>query len=427
MRTFNQLLRGAGIHPAEVSLLRHQTERGGRTPNWLWENDREGFYRYQSTQLDRPVFRNSRYWASFVSPSKHQTLFVGLFECAVRPDVVIDWDDPLGGGPVGDGKDKPYLYYQCTPIPQLSEWIGRLKIEWGNAQRQWTQYAANDDKSIAGGVQRRAPASAPNANSALAKTLSLLGFETRHRTQKLTMLEHAAGMIAYLKNDTTRYPMVIHPWYDAIADRLHSLPGVARDPDRVFYINSNMSAFPVYQDPSRATSSRYGIALEAKDAASLGRLILLLERYRTISTPSGDVIVGAGDNGTTERASYRLARIGQGKFRLDLNQAWNWRCALTGIELQELLRASHIKSWGDSDDGERLDPFNGLLLAAHVDALFDRHLISFSDEGRLLLSARLSETLLRRLAIDPVNARISGLDARHRVYLAHHRARMQLL
>jgi hypothetical protein len=73
------------------------------------------------------------------------------------------------------------------------------------------------------------------------------------------------------------------------------------------------------------------------------------------------------------------ARVGQGKFRADVMRLWGRgeKCPLTEIDVPELLIASHIKPWRDCDDSERLDPHNGILLAAHADKLFDRYLMSF--------------------------------------------------
>lgn len=71
-------------------------------------------------------------------------------------------------------------------------------------------------------------------------------------------------------------------------------------------------------------------------------------------------------------------------------------CRLTGIEDLRFLRASHIKPWADSTHSERVDGENGLLLAPHADLLFDRGWISFSSNGRLLISNSLpSEVQLR--------------------------------
>jgi hypothetical protein len=49
-----------------------------------------------------------------------------------------------------------------------------------------------------------------------------------------------------------------------------------------------------------------------------------------------------------------------------------------------VLRASHIKPWAKSTNRERLNAENGIMLAAHVDALFGRGLMSFADDRAML-------------------------------------------
>lgn len=84
------------------------------------------------------------------------------------------------------------------------------------------------------------------------------------------------------------------------------------------------------------------------------------------------------------------ARVGQGQFRKDLEKHFGGACAVTRIRLREVLRASHIIPWArPTTDEERLDPNNGLLLAAHLDALFDRHLITFEQNGAMRISPRI--------------------------------------
>jgi predicted restriction endonuclease len=82
-------------------------------------------------------------------------------------------------------------------------------------------------------------------------------------------------------------------------------------------------------------------------------------------------------------------RVGQDKFRASLEREWNGTCAVTGCGILQMLRASHIKPWETSTDLERLDSENGLLLTAHIDALFDEGLISFEDDGTMLLSRQI--------------------------------------
>jgi len=107
----------------------------------------------------------------------------------------------------------------------------------------------------------------------------------------------------------------------------------------------------------------------------------------------------------TQREALVQARIGQGRFRADVTRLWGKGevCALTGIALPELLIASHIKPWRESSNEERLDPANGLLLAAHADKLFDRHLLSFDMQRGDLRSviAPVAQSDVARLGLTP--------------------------
>jgi putative restriction endonuclease len=87
---------------------------------------------------------------------------------------------------------------------------------------------------------------------------------------------------------------------------------------------------------------------------------------------------------TTEAERLVIQRVGQDLFRQGLLDFWEGRCAITGLAVPELLRASHIKPWADcASDAERLDIHNGLLLAPHLDAAFDRGFITLADDGKV--------------------------------------------
>jgi len=101
---------------------------------------------------------------------------------------------------------------------------------------------------------------------------------------------------------------------------------------------------------------------------------------------------------TTKKALVD-ARIGQGKYQDSLERLWNGACAVTGCKIREILRASHIKAWKCATNEERLDAQNGLLLTANLDAAFERGLISFTENGNMLVSDRLSEAERTRLGI----------------------------
>lgn len=122
----------------------------------------------------------------------------------------------------------------------------------------------------------------------------------------------------------------------------------------------------------------------------------------------------------TEREAVIQARRGQGKFRFDLIAEWG-SCAITGCTHPDLLRASHIKPWRDSSNAERLSIDNGLLLSANLDAAFDKGLISFDDDGRILISARLSASDATAAGINS-GMRLRSLRLGNRPFLASHRA-----
>lgn len=82
----------------------------------------------------------------------------------------------------------------------------------------------------------------------------------------------------------------------------------------------------------------------------------------------------------------------QGYFKSRLTEIWGNRCAVTDVTELTLLRASHVRPWANSTHVERLSKHNGLLLSAHLDALFDRHLISFDEIGKIKISATLSRS-----------------------------------
>jgi putative restriction endonuclease len=116
-------------------------------------------------------------------------------------------------------------------------------------------------------------------------------------------------------------------------------------------------------------------------------------------------------------------RVGQQKFRDAMLDYWGGACAVTGVAVPDVLRASHAKPWAECvSDAERLDVFNGFLLVANLDALFDRFLISFDNAGRLLVSPRLSADNQTRLGLQP-DMGLRWLSDDHRVYLAWHRER----
>jgi putative restriction endonuclease len=114
-------------------------------------------------------------------------------------------------------------------------------------------------------------------------------------------------------------------------------------------------------------------------------------------------------------------RIGQNIFRNAMLDYWGGACAVTGIAIPEVLRASHAKPWKDcNSDAERLDVFNGFLLSANLDALFDRNLISFDQNGKILISPQLNQDQCKLLGLHP-DLHLRWLANQHLFYLDYHR------
>ncbi len=132
----------------------------------------------------------------------------------------------------------------------------------------------------------------------------------------------------------------------------------------------------------------------------------------------------AGLPRTTEAERLVIARVGQETFREALLDYWDGRCAITGLDVPELLRASHIRPWAHCDtDNKRLDVFNGLLLAPHLDAVFDKGFITISDEGQVIISETLGPAARQLLGLEKL-PQLARVEPQHRHYLGWHRQRV---
>ena len=161
--------------------------------------------------------------------------------------------------------------------------------------------------------------------------------------------------------------------------------------------------------------------------AEYGELYRLLGRVTELAKTAPDRLVEEFVAATqsmpesTEVERLVKQRVGQDIFRNALIAFWQGRCAVTGLAVVPLLRASHIKPWADCESNqERLDVFNGLLLAPHLDALFDGGWVTFDDAGRLVKSPLLDDAAMQLLGVTSEMKR-THLAADHRPYLEYHR------
>ena len=170
-------------------------------------------------------------------------------------------------------------------------------------------------------------------------------------------------------------------------------------------------------------------AASVRDIAALHRL---LRRAFQLSRTLPDALLHAFEKEianlprTTEAERLVVRRVGQDIFRRGLLEYWDGRCAITGLDVPDLLRASHIKPWADCDtDAERLDVYNGLLLAPHLDAAFDSGFITIAEDRTAVISDALSASARSALGFDG-SLKVRGLHAAHERYLPWHRTRIFL-
>lgn len=235
-----------------------------------------------------------------------------------------------------------------------------------------------------------------------------------HRAAYAIEYEGISGPF-YLKSIDTR-PLVVHPrWWTYLAET--SQKGISIG--NKLYKNSNLRKFPRLEGPEKEPC---GCTMDVFDTAALEAI--LAKTGATVSIVSAFSDVGEDDIEVlkeTERQALKLARIGQGEFRFRLMEVWNERCAVTGSNIQALLRASHIKPWRESNNSERLNPENGLLLMANLDAAFDAMLISFSDEGTMLFSKALRDNPHQLLGLKLGAALSRRPSAQQQNFLQYHR------
>lgn len=112
-------------------------------------------------------------------------------------------------------------------------------------------------------------------------------------------------------------------------------------------------------------------------------------------------------------------RVNQGEFRDRLLRRYS-KCCLCGVSDTQLLTASHIKPWAVSEPEEKLDVNNGFLMCPNHDKLFDKGLISFDDNGNILISETLASP--DRIFMNVNDKMHISLTEKNKVFLEYHRS-----
>ena len=121
----------------------------------------------------------------------------------------------------------------------------------------------------------------------------------------------------------------------------------------------------------------------------------------------------------TERSGLVTSRVGQGAYRKRIIHRWEYKCAVTSFNKLDILIASHIVPWSKATDHERLDVNNGLLLSPTYDALFDKHLITFDNKGRIQLSDKIEIGAYQKIGVTG-KEQINDLNMYNVQYLERH-------
>jgi len=124
----------------------------------------------------------------------------------------------------------------------------------------------------------------------------------------------------------------------------------------------------------------------------------------------------------TERRGLVTSRVGQGVYRQMILHRWEYKCAVTGFDKLEVLIASHIVPWAESSNDDRMNRHNGILLSPTYDALFDRHLITFENSGKIILSDSIETQAYQKIGVSGVES-IKGITTDNHPYLEKHRLR----
>ncbi len=165
---------------------------------------------------------------------------------------------------------------------------------------------------------------------------------------------------------------------------------------------------------------RQGKDFPRKNYMDVSYFIAVMKEYEK---PQNRIFHKSENHKKTETQSLAMARVGQGEFRNQLLAYWESSCSVTGVNDKNLLRASHIKPWRDSQNNERLDKFNGLLLNPNLDLLFDKGFITFDGNGKIHISKQISKKNLDRLGVkDSMSLR--RIDGGHKHFLDYHREKV---
>ncbi len=122
-----------------------------------------------------------------------------------------------------------------------------------------------------------------------------------------------------------------------------------------------------------------------------------------------------------ESYALKMQRSNQYEFRKNLIDYWQG-CAVTGIKDDVFLVASHIVPWSQCSKYDKMNKYNGLLLLAPIDFLFDNYHLSFDDKGNGILTSA-GKKVAHAFGITP-KIKLTKIDKKHLPFLRKHRKQL---
>lgn len=169
-------------------------------------------------------------------------------------------------------------------------------------------------------------------------------------------------------------------------------------------LHARLQNFKTY-DPSYTSTARKGLTHGSKSDAEIvseflnnsDKLVFEIARIKSelgidLSSVDDQIIENIKIPQGYNRDQITNVRIGQYFFRKTILASYNNKCCITGLSIPQLLRASHIKPWSKSDENEKTNPQNGLLLNVLFDSLFDKGLITIDANYNVVISSKIKQS-----------------------------------
>lgn len=194
------------------------------------------------------------------------------------------------------------------------------------------------------------------------------------------------GQSLYQVSDTAVIEAILHLVNDEVKKMKLQQQNIFDD-----YGKPNQRSYPLKSFCSAALKSLKKYAQYMQDVNEADRIVAQEANPRSISTRLNDHFNLTKEGEDVVSESKR--RKGQDYFRRMILTNYGGRCALTGMDIPQLLLASHIIPWAEkAHKQDRLNPCNGICLSALYDKAFDQGLITFSpDDYSVILSSALQE------------------------------------